>query len=85
MYCNVRRFQAEDNDSEVSSWMSRLTNCKRISLKQLLKNEEITELFDSLIPFPGLWAGLELGNIQKHLALRCDEVTYKFSYNIVCC
>ncbi|KAM3066488.1 hypothetical protein ACMFMG_011986 [Clarireedia jacksonii] len=73
VYCNVRRFQAKNNDSEVSSWMSRLTNCKRISLKQLLKNEEIAELFDSLVQFPGLWAGLELGNIQKHLALRCDE------------
>ncbi|KAI9774700.1 MAG: hypothetical protein M1839_001661, partial [Geoglossum umbratile] len=31
------------------------------------------EALDMLLVFPGLWDGLELGNIKKHLALHCDE------------
>ncbi|KAH6666374.1 hypothetical protein B0J14DRAFT_678379 [Halenospora varia] len=58
-----------------------LTPSKRKNLKQLLKrtkkrdNDEdnYVELLDSLLAYPGLSAGLELGNFRKHLALHCDR------------
>src|SRR5437764_4164907 len=53
--------------------MIRLTNCKRVSISQMLKDKELVKAFDMLLVFPGLWKGLELGNIQKHQALHCDE------------
>ncbi|ESZ91825.1 hypothetical protein SBOR_7777 [Sclerotinia borealis F-4128] len=82
VYCNVRLYQAMDSKFEAESWMAKLTNCKRINSSQLLKHEDMTDLFDQLLPVPGLWAGLELGNIQKHLALRCDEEMTRYLKHI---
>ncbi|KAJ8067017.1 hypothetical protein OCU04_004397 [Sclerotinia nivalis] len=82
VYCNVRHSQKTNDEMEIAAWKGRLTNCKRVSLDQLLKREDITELFDRLIPIPGLWIGLELGNIQKVLALRCDEEITRYLEHI---
>ncbi|KAF7880469.1 uncharacterized protein EAF02_007315 [Botrytis sinoallii] len=73
VYCNVRNTQKLNDEKGISDWKEKLSHCKRISLDQLLKREDITELLDHLLSIPGLWTGLELGNIQKNLALRCDE------------
>jgi Protein of unknown function (DUF3723) len=43
-------------------------------INQLLRHEALSNAFDTLLVFPGLWSGLELGNIQKMLVLRCNEV-----------
>src|SRR5438045_8691095 len=62
-----------DKDSFAYDWIARLSESKQIGLQQLLcKN--LVQAFDDLLPFPGLWAGLELGNIQRLLATHCDEV-----------
>ncbi|KAJ8062052.1 hypothetical protein OCU04_009832 [Sclerotinia nivalis] len=82
VYCNVRHSEKTNDEMEIAAWKGKLTNCKRISLDQLLKREDLTELFDRLIPIPGLWIGLELGNIQKNLALRCDEEIKRYLAHI---
>lgn len=82
VYCNVRRSQKSKHITETAAWKARLTNCKRIGLNQLLKRPDLTEHLDHLISIPGLWVGLELGNIQKHLALRCDEEIKRYLRHI---
>jgi hypothetical protein len=52
----------------------------RVALHQLLKRDDLTASFDALLEYPGLWVGLMLGNIQRLLALRCDEVGLLPSY-----
>lgn len=87
VFCSVRRHRASER--QVQSWSVRLTPCKRISLRMLLGEKSrmkmysqiggataqatVLEAFDRLTVFPGLWEGLQLGNIHKHLALRCND------------
>lgn len=54
-------------------WVSRLSKCKRPILKALLHHDQLTNALDNLLCFPGLWRGLQLGNIHKHIALHWDE------------
>ncbi|KAF3934431.1 hypothetical protein ABW20_dc0101238 [Dactylellina cionopaga] len=46
---------------------------KRRDAKALLKREGLRDAFDSLLPLPGLWAGLRLGVLQRILCLSCDD------------
>lgn len=63
------------NKDDVEAYMTMLSsNSKRVAVRQLEHNKTLTRAFDSLLKFPGLWKGFELGNIQRHLALRFDEV-----------
>ncbi|KXJ84994.1 hypothetical protein Micbo1qcDRAFT_111839, partial [Microdochium bolleyi] len=50
-----------------------LSLCKQKTLRSLLTHGEIVRALDKLYPFPGLWGGLHLGNIHRHLAIHCDE------------
>jgi len=79
IYRMVRHFQKKKMWVEADVFKTRLSESKQVALKQLLKRDEITKAFDALLPFPGLWVGLELGNIQRELALHCDEVSLSLS------
>ncbi|RDL41164.1 uncharacterized protein BP5553_01143 [Venustampulla echinocandica] len=83
IYRKVRFYKTLGQDTEVDTWTIRLSDCKQVGLRQLLKRESFAKGFDSLLHFPGLWAGLELGNIQKHLALRCDEEVTRYLSHIL--
>ncbi|KAL5351786.1 hypothetical protein ACLOAV_003647 [Pseudogymnoascus australis] len=60
-------------DKNVQIWKARLSHCKVTGVDSLLRHEEISGAFNELRDFPGLWKGLELGNIEKLLALHMDE------------
>jgi hypothetical protein len=53
---------------------ARLSPCKQVAFRQLIKHKKLAAAFDALLDFPGPWIGLEFGNIQRILAMRCDEV-----------
>jgi hypothetical protein len=53
--------------------MIRLSKCKQRGLNDLLLRPDFVRRFNKLLDFPGLWCGLELGNIRKHFADRCDK------------
>ncbi|KAI0191363.1 hypothetical protein F4808DRAFT_465412 [Astrocystis sublimbata] len=53
--------------------MAQLSPSKQAILRLLFKNTEIVEALDKLLPFPGIWDGLRIGNIHKYLALHFDE------------
>lgn len=58
-------------------WMARFTSSKQTAFIQLQKHKYFQDGLDRLLPFPGFWAALLMGNIQRHLALRCIEVGVK--------
>jgi len=53
--------------------MACLSPCKETAIKRLLNHDEFKRGFDRLREFPGLWIGLELGNIEQMLSLSCPE------------
>ncbi|KAH8787541.1 hypothetical protein F5882DRAFT_293337, partial [Hyaloscypha sp. PMI_1271] len=80
IYCKIRLDSS--SQSEIDEWKVRLTDCKQVSLGQILKHKEFTKAFDDLLCFPGLWGGLELGNIQRHFASGFDEEWLKYTVHI---
>lgn len=61
------------SELQAREWKLQLTPCKQKIVDLLLKRPAIVEALDTLLPFVGVWAGLQIGNIHKHLALHCDE------------
>jgi hypothetical protein len=74
VFRKYRFHQKEGNQAEVDFWGAYLSKCQQIALSRLLDHGSFKAGFDALLDFPGHWGGFELGNIQRHLALRCDEV-----------
>jgi hypothetical protein len=72
VYRKIRHYQRHD-PTMVQDWMIRLTECKQVNLKQILKNQDLSKALDKLLIFPGLWCGLELGNTKRHIATHCTE------------
>ena len=60
-------------EKNVQIWQARLSSGKQKSVERLLGHEEISDAFNELRVFPGLWRGLELGNILRLFNLHCDE------------
>ncbi|KAM7192214.1 Protein of unknown function (DUF3723) domain containing protein, partial [Rhypophila sp. PSN 637] len=80
IYWNIREY--EKDPIEVSKWRDRLkSDSKKKHLALLLGRKQIVDALDRLRPYPGLWFGLKLGNIHRHLATHLDErIAYHFSY-----
>lgn len=38
------------------------------------ENASIRSAFDGLLPIPGLWNAISIGNLPRVIALKCDEV-----------
>ncbi|KAK1691605.1 hypothetical protein BDP55DRAFT_533732, partial [Colletotrichum godetiae] len=63
-------------------WERVLSNSKQKCLAALLGHTEIMDAVSLLLPFAGLWPGLQLGNWLKHLATRCDELIIMYWHHI---
>lgn len=73
----IKTCKKQGDKTEEDGWMAYLSPNKQKGLHQLFRRKRLTAKLDALLDFPGLWAGLEIGNIETHLALRCDEVSGK--------
>ena len=73
IYRKIRYYQQRSEEDLVQDWKIRLTEGKEDNVSRLLKKKLLVKAFDMLLPFPGLWSGLQLGNIRSLLALHCDE------------
>ncbi|OBT84806.1 hypothetical protein VE02_06909 [Pseudogymnoascus sp. 03VT05] len=60
----------------IQIWQARLSSRKQTSLKSLLGRKKISDAFNELRVFSGLWKGLELGNISDLLALHLKEIIH---------
>ncbi|KAH8749528.1 hypothetical protein F5883DRAFT_435712, partial [Diaporthe sp. PMI_573] len=60
-------------ETDRKGWLSHISKCKEDILTKFLRKTEIVQALNRLLRFPGLWDGLQLGNLHKHKALHCDE------------
>lgn len=75
----AKTFKLEKN---IQLWQKRLSACKQDGLERLLRHDRISGALNDLRGFPGLWKGLELGNVTKLLALHCDEASMAYYRSI---
>lgn len=73
VFRRVYTYQRAGQWKLANDWRLRLSNSKQKAVKSLLHSGIIGEKMYELTDYPGLSAGLQLGNVQKHLALHCDE------------
>ncbi|KAK7972386.1 hypothetical protein PG988_006520 [Apiospora saccharicola] len=73
VYRKVKYYLNQGRITEVHSWLTKLSFPKRKGFRSLLESESVSLAFDGLLPFVGLWGGLQLGNVHKHLARHFDE------------
>ncbi|QGA15968.1 hypothetical protein EYB26_003635 [Talaromyces marneffei] len=75
VYRKVRQYQYEASARFEERWLSRLTENKQKRMRQLSQRENslTRSAFDSLLPIPGLWNGMSIGNLPRVIAVKCDE------------
>lgn len=69
----VREYEDCGSYDLADDWRCRLSKSKRVGLRAIELRHDLLSKLCQLRVFPGLWAGLELGNIQKHLSLHATE------------
>ncbi|CZT07754.1 uncharacterized protein RCO7_10310 [Rhynchosporium graminicola] len=72
IYRKIRQYK--DNFIFRQRWQARLKKTRAKDMTTLLRNEELTEAFDSLLPIYGLWDGMKLTTIHKITPMRCPEL-----------
>jgi hypothetical protein len=80
IYRKIRQYSSDGSDSNYfaeKKWWARLTKKKRNFLKRLLKHKGFRKAFDALRGIPGIWPGLNIGVLDKIIAMKCDEVSNK--------
>ncbi|KAK1980494.1 hypothetical protein LZ30DRAFT_594656, partial [Colletotrichum cereale] len=85
IYRDLRGEQLANRLRTAQELRVQLSPCKEKILNQLLKrqppnpnSESIVDVLDSLIPYPGLWEGLQIANWHRYLALHCDQQIIHF-------
>jgi hypothetical protein len=73
IYRLLRNYSKKSDAPRFKERLNRLSAPKQISVKGFLKRERLVQGLDALLKFPGVVAGLQFGNIHKHLALHIDE------------
>lgn len=82
IYLNIRNSQKQLKKEEESKWRFLLKEGKRIAVDMILLKPGICGALDELSAFHGLWAGMQLGNWHRHLALDCDIEIQKYLENM---
>ncbi|KAI9799076.1 MAG: hypothetical protein M1833_004270 [Piccolia ochrophora] len=77
IFRNIRYHQMRNNAHGERKWRARLSESKRKDLKQFQKiatnKPALSQAFDALLPYVGLWSSLQLGTFHRILTLRCPE------------
>jgi hypothetical protein len=74
IFRNIRMYHAAKDTEGENRWWARLTESKRKDLRHLLKDSLLTNAFDKLIGFAGLWPPVQLGTLHRLHGLKCTEV-----------
>ncbi|KAJ5974889.1 hypothetical protein N7481_008596 [Penicillium waksmanii] len=71
------RLDGPENQRAEESWWAALESVagskKGQYLKSFFRNEFLTRQLNSLLAIPGLWDGMQIGNLHKVTAMHCDE------------
>ncbi|KAM5348928.1 hypothetical protein ACJ41O_008751 [Fusarium nematophilum] len=88
IYRFLRVEQRANRPTAAQALRLQLSPCKEKILNQLLRREppegcreSVVDVLDSLLPYPGVWEGLELANWHRYLALHWDEPIIHFLQN----
>ena len=82
IYPKLRLYEGEldqpaDRDA-ANKWWAILQNHpatkKHKYLRAFFRHGSFPQAFDTLLPIPGLWAGMQIGVLHTLVSLRCDEV-----------
>ncbi|PKK42011.1 hypothetical protein CI102_12847, partial [Trichoderma harzianum] len=73
IFQNVRYFAKQRRYDVAQQWINILSAPKRRHLTSMFNRPIIMDSLDRLLCYPGLWAGLQLGNWAKHLAAHVDD------------
>jgi hypothetical protein len=83
IYRLLRKYSKKRDTTRFKERLNRLSAPKQISVKGFLKREQLVRGLDALLKFPGIVAGLQFGNVHKHLALHIDENISKYFVHIL--
>ncbi|RYC82101.1 hypothetical protein BFJ63_vAg15001 [Fusarium oxysporum f. sp. narcissi] len=83
IYRLLRKYKKQNDKLRFKERLNRLSAPKQISVKGFLKRELLVQDLDALLKFPGVVAGLQFGNVHKHLALHIDENISRFLKHIL--
>ena len=75
IFRKIRLYHRQKDYEAENRWWACLDKSKLRDLRQVLRKKELAAAFDALIDMPGLWAKVQLGALQRLLALKCDEVS----------
>ena len=76
VYRKIRHYR--NNHVLKRHWLTQLTPSKKSSILTLLSNWVWVKALEPLLDFPGLWEGLQLGNVRRHLALHFDQAIMRY-------
>lgn len=82
IFLKVRYYTEVGMSCFADEWRTRLSGPKKISLRAIETHPSLLEKLDQLRTFPGLWVGLQLGNIQKHLAAHAVEEMLRYLQHV---
>ncbi|KAJ3497935.1 hypothetical protein NLG97_g1513 [Lecanicillium saksenae] len=74
----MSRSDRAENIAVAQAWMDTLSQSKRHVLSLMFRRRDIMDALDSMLPFPGVWDGLQLGNWAKHLAAHLDQAIISY-------
>ena len=75
IFRNIRLSYLKKRYDDEKIWWARLTPTKAKDLRQLLRNQALTDAFDRLLVFQGMWEPIQLGTLHRLHGLRCAEVS----------
>ncbi|PHH71261.1 hypothetical protein CDD83_5231 [Cordyceps sp. RAO-2017] len=78
VFRNVRHYMAERRYLVADAWLDKLSSCKRKIMQLVMRRKPIMDVMDGMLPFSGLWTGLEIGNWAKHLAAHDDDLIINY-------
>lgn len=86
VFLKVREYEDHGRHDLAEDWRCRLSKSKHAGLRAIELRYDLLTKLCQLRVFTGLWDGLELGNIQKHVALHATDPGYGLDINtkIIC-
>lgn len=74
IFYKIRQYVKSGDERGEKRWWARLSRTKTKDLKQLLRDTRFAQVFDELLPWPGMWSPVMLGSLHRMLTMKCEEV-----------
>lgn len=82
IFLKIREYETTNCLYAARDWRNRLSRGKQVSFKAVRNHLQLSEKLDGLRGLPGLWQGLQLGSIARHLASHPHEEMVQYLQHI---